>query len=176
MNSPTHMSSQICSCTKRRRETKRRRCGLLVKSIDSFHCGLQVNKTQVEVIHEFSGKQIYKHYAMNIRVGGGGGGRGGHLKALCLREIQKVQGWLPHTVQNKMPSFPGNSNIINKFKKKSKNQQSGDDYTTLSTTTKITTGKLRPCVRWREVFFFFFVFFFFISWLLGHETLGGGVE
>lgn len=135
MNSPTHMSSQISSCTKRRRETKRRRCGLPVKSIISFHCGLQVKKTEVEVIHDFSGKQIYKRYAMNIH------GGGGHLKALRLREIQKVQGWLPHTVQNKMPSFPGNSNIINK-KIKSKNQQSGDDYTTLSTTTKITTGKL----------------------------------
>lgn len=53
----------------------------------------------------------------------------------------KVQGRLPHTVPNKNAGqvFPGNSNIINK-KINSKNQQSGDDYTTLSTTTKITTG------------------------------------
>lgn len=48
---------------------KKRKWGLLVKSIILFHCGLQVRKTQVKTICEFSGKQIYKHYAMNIHQG-----------------------------------------------------------------------------------------------------------
>lgn len=37
---------------------RKRKCGLLVKSIISFHCGLQVKKTQVKATREFSGKQI----------------------------------------------------------------------------------------------------------------------
>lgn len=38
------MTSQISSCTKRtKKEKKKRKCGLLVKSI-SFHCGLQVKE------------------------------------------------------------------------------------------------------------------------------------
>lgn len=50
-----------------------------------------------------------------------------------------------HQVQGRLklkcrPSFPGIPNIIN-TKIKAKNQQPGDDYTTLSTTTKITRGK-----------------------------------
>lgn len=95
------------------------------------------------------------------------------FESLTSERKHKVQGWLPHTVQNKCrPSFPGNWNIINK-KINSKNQQSGDDYTTLSTTTKITTGKPWPYIRWRKFFFFVF-FFFFTSWLLGHETVEGG--
>lgn len=49
---------------------KKRKCGLLAKSIILFHCGLQVRKTQVKAICEFCGKQIYKHYAMNIHQGG----------------------------------------------------------------------------------------------------------
>lgn len=51
-----HMTSQISSCTKRRKN--KRKCGLLVKSILLFHCGLQVKRTQVKAIREFSGKQI----------------------------------------------------------------------------------------------------------------------
>lgn len=52
--------SEISSCTKRRKQkTKtKRKCGLLVKSIISFHCGLQVKRTQVKAIREISCKQI----------------------------------------------------------------------------------------------------------------------
>lgn len=52
-----HMTSQISSCTKRKKKEKKRKCYLL-KSIVSFHCGLQVKKTQVKAICEISGKQI----------------------------------------------------------------------------------------------------------------------
>lgn len=50
--------SQISSCTKRREKKggkKQSKCDLLVKSIISFHCGLQVKKTQVKATREFSG-------------------------------------------------------------------------------------------------------------------------
>lgn len=62
-------------------------------------------------------------------------------KALKQRENRKCRvGFLTQLKLKSRPSFPGIPKIIN-TKINSKNQQSGDDYTTPSTTTKITRGK-----------------------------------
>lgn len=126
------MTSQISSCTKRT-QRKKENAVYLLKALftEDYKSRKLKSKLYVNLVANDSKSIEQRMYIRKINP---------PFESL-MSERKKVQGWLPHTVQNKCrPSFPGNQNIINK-KINSKNQQSGDDYTTLSTTTKITTGK-----------------------------------